>query len=42
MNGFRLIVDADEGESFIIDTVIKQKADIDIIAHWLEKHMKAA
>jgi death on curing protein len=41
MNEYRLKVDADNGESFIIDRVIKNKADIEEIASWLEKHMKA-
>jgi death-on-curing protein len=41
MNGYRLKVDADTGESFIINRVIKNKADLDEIATWLEKHMKA-
>ncbi|MBK9037783.1 MAG: type II toxin-antitoxin system death-on-curing family toxin [Bdellovibrionales bacterium] len=41
MNGYRLKVDADNGESFIIDRVIKSKADIDEIAGWLEKHLKS-
>lgn len=41
MNGYRLKVDADNGESFIIERVIKNKADIEEIATWLEKHMKA-
>ena len=40
MNGYRLKVDADNGEYFIIDRVIKSKADIDEIADWLEKNMK--
>ena len=40
MNGYRLKVDVDNGESFIIDRVIKGKADIEEIATWLEKHMK--
>lgn len=42
MNGFRLVVDADNGEGFIIKTVIQAKADLDPIATWLEKHMKKA
>ncbi len=42
MNGYRLKVDADNGESFIIDRVIKNKANLDEIATWLEKHMKLA
>jgi death on curing protein len=41
MNGFRLAVDADNGESFLIDQVIKKKVDLEKIAKWLEKHMKA-
>lgn len=41
MNGYRLKVDADNGESFIIDRVIKNKADIEEIAVWLEKYMAA-
>ena len=41
MNGYRLKVDADNGESFIINDLIKKKISIEIIAVWLEKHMKA-
>jgi len=41
MNGYRLKVDADNGESFIIDRVIKSRAEITEIADWLEKQMKA-
>ena len=41
MNGYRLKVDADNGESFLISRVIKNKAEISEIADWLEKHMKA-
>lgn len=40
MNGYRLKVDADNGESFMIETVIKNKASIEVIAAWLEKHMQ--
>jgi len=40
MNGYRLKVDADNGESFLIDEVIKKKISIDVISQWLEKHMK--
>jgi death on curing protein len=42
MNGYRLKVDTDNGESFLIERVIKGKADINEIADWLEKHMKRA
>jgi death-on-curing protein len=41
MNGYRLKVDADNGESFIINRVIKSKADLDEIATWLEKHFRS-
>ncbi len=40
MNKYRLKVGADNGESFIIERVIKKKVDIKEIADWLEKHMK--
>lgn len=39
MNGYRLKINADKGEAFIIDRVIKSKIDIEEIAAWLEKHM---
>lgn len=40
MNGYRLKVDADNGESFLIENVIKKKTDIEEIATWLEKHLQ--
>ena len=40
MNGYRLEVDSDNGESFLIEQVIKRKIAIDEMASWLEKHMK--
>ena len=39
INGYRLKVDADRGEEFLIETVIKKKAELSEIADWLEKHM---
>lgn len=39
MNGFRLVVDADNGESFLVHDVIQKKASLEAIATWLEKHM---
>ncbi len=39
MNGFRLKVDADDGEIFLIDRVIKARADIEEIAAWIELHL---
>ena len=41
MNGYRLKVDADNGESFLINRVIKNRAEINEISDWLEKHMKS-
>lgn len=40
MNGFRLNVDADNGENFLIKKVIGKSASIEEIASWLEKHLK--
>ncbi len=40
MNGYRLKMDPDNGEHFIIDNVIKKKIEISEISKWLEKHMK--
>lgn len=40
MNGFRLQVDPDNGESFMIETVIGRRAPIETLAEWLEKHMR--
>jgi death on curing protein len=40
MNGYRLRVDTDNGENFIINDVIKKKVEISAIAKWLEDHMK--
>lgn len=42
MNGYRLKVDADDGETFIIDVVIKKRASIEVISDWLEMRMKKA
>lgn len=41
MNAYRLKVNPALGETFLIDRVIKGKADIDEIATWLEKQMIA-
>ncbi|MGB7453201.1 MAG: type II toxin-antitoxin system death-on-curing family toxin [Lysobacterales bacterium] len=40
MNGYRLSVKPDEGESFMIEEVIQRKIAIEDIASWLEKAMK--
>jgi len=39
MNGSRLVVDADEGERFLIEDVIVAKVELDAIRAWLEAHM---
>jgi death-on-curing protein len=39
-NGLRLVVNADNGESFLIDKVINKKVPIEDIASWLEKHSR--
>lgn len=41
MNGYRLRVDPDNGESFIIREVIQKKVNLERISDWIEKHMKA-
>lgn len=40
MNGYRLSVKPDDGESFMIAQVIQKKVAIEEIAGWLEKAMK--
>lgn len=42
MNGYRLTVSADEGESFLIGRVIEAKADLEEITGWIEAHMRKA
>jgi death-on-curing protein len=42
MNGFRLVVDPDNGENFIIVELIQKKIELDAIAAWLVRHMKKA
>lgn len=40
MNGYRLKVDPDNGEKFLIDEVINGNAAIEKIASWLERNMR--
>ena len=40
MNGYRLSVHPDDGESFMIDQIIQKKIAIEDIASWLESGMK--
>lgn len=40
MNGYSLIVSADEAEKFIVDQIIVGKIDAIEIAIWIEDHLK--
>jgi death-on-curing protein len=40
LNGQRLTVNPDNGESFLIEKVIQEKVDLQVIAQWLENHCK--
>ena len=40
MNGYRLKVEPDDGESFLIDEVMQKKIQVEDIATWLETCMK--
>lgn len=40
MNRYRLKVDPDNGEAFLIEQVIQKKVGLEVIATWLEQHMK--
>ena len=40
INGYKLKVSADSGESFMLNEVIQSKASVDEISAWLEAHMK--
>ncbi len=40
MNGYRLEVEADDGESFLIDKAIQKRVQIEDIASWLETRMR--
>ncbi len=41
-NGHKLIVTADQGESFLIEDVIGRKVELQPMADWIEKHIVAA
>jgi death-on-curing protein len=41
MNGYRVSVGADEAERFLIDQVIVGRAELQALAMWLEKRMRA-
>ena len=39
MNGYKLEVNADEAERFLIDDVIKGRAEVAVISDWLERFL---
>ena len=39
MNGYALMVDAGEAERFLIDDVIKGRAEVAVITDWLERFL---
>ena len=41
LNGHRVKVDSDNGESFLTERVIKNQADVAELAAWLKKHSKS-
>jgi death-on-curing protein len=42
MNAYRLVVNANDGESFLVERIIQKRANIEDIASWLESLMKRA
>lgn len=38
INGYRLKVSADKGETFLIEGVIKKRIELAVISNWLTKH----
>ena len=40
MNGYRLSVKADDGETFLVNQVIRERIAIEDIATWLESRMR--
>jgi prophage maintenance system killer protein len=40
MNGYRLSVKTDDGETFLVDQVIQKRIAIEDIATWLESRMR--
>ena len=42
MNGYKLVVDADEAERFLIDDVITGRAEVAVISDWLERFLVPA
>jgi death-on-curing protein len=41
MNGYKLVVDANEAERFLIDDIIKGRAEVAVISDWLERFLVA-
>ena len=40
VNGWKLVVNPDEGENFLIKNLIQEKFDIEKIAIWIESHLE--
>lgn len=41
VNGYRLVVSADDAERFIVQTIIQDKIELEGIARWLESRMRS-
>ena len=39
VNGYKLVVTADQGESFLIEKVIRKKIELQPMADWIEKYL---
>jgi death-on-curing protein len=42
LNGWKLVVEADVAERFLIDEVIVGHCEVDDVAAWLQRHMRQA
>ena len=40
MNGYRMKIDTDEAESFLLDELIRKKVELGEVSRWIEKHLK--
>ena len=41
LNGYRLVVDPEEGERFVNDEIVDKDVELDRIVKWIEAHMEA-
>ena len=42
MNGYKIVVPAEEAETFIIESIIKNSAHVQEIASWLERYIQTS